>query len=193
MLLWNCFHIETFLDVSINKLAAKHPNLSWLLVWVSAGHCLSENMARGARSKKAQDSIKSYSEQLFEEKTYWLFSSDALGCRDENLLEGLLLRNSNRTLTCASWHPYPSKLGYSMHQSTICYYFNPAQPSSRLDLQCVGKAAVSSWVISSRAHLAAKLQSRSQSAWKWAAERPAEGKRVERRDAKKHTLLDCCL
>ena len=32
-------------------------------------------------------------------------------------------------------------------------------------------------------HLAAKLKSRSQSTQKWAAERPAEGKRVERRDA----------
>ena len=43
----------------------------------------------------------------------------------------------------------------TMNQYSIRYYFELAQPSSHLDFQCV------SWVISSRAHLAAKLQSRS--------------------------------
>ena len=58
-------------------------------------------------------------------------------------------------------NPYLSTLGYSINQSTIRYYFKPAQPSPCLDLQCVGWAAVS-LLISCRAHLAAKLKSRSQ-------------------------------
>ena len=35
-------------------------------------------------------------------------------------------------------NPYTLQLGYSIHQFTIYFYFKPAQPSSHLDLQCVG-------------------------------------------------------
>ena len=48
-------------------------------------------------------------------------------------------------------------------------------------------------MISSRAHLAAKLQSRSQSAQKWATERPAEGKQVEIKGEVKNRLVSAIL